>query len=278
MSFHQVGDDGKVLRNDVDEEKIGSWTCLWLSVLGFTGVPWRDQRMAQGEQSGGEAPWAAGFRAAKANLLPGLLVQCVMIGILVAYFVHDGTKEVLQGLAEVKGGWGYGFSALMGILAGAVLPELIRWSVVQRFRWTARNMGNLVFAIPFWSFNGVLVDWFYRRQAEWFGDEASLTVVVPQVLVDQFLFTPLLTAPMTAILYDWKDSGYLWNSRFFTRKYYRDSILPTLVAIWCVWIPIVSVLYVFPEVVQIPLYGLALTLWVILYTWMSEERARKMAV
>lgn len=220
-----------------------------------------------------EAPWAAGFRAARANLVPGLMVQGVMLAVLAAYFLHPPTQAFLDHLARIKAASGYGFSVVVGILAGGFLPELLRWGVMQRMKWTRRNLSNLLFAIPFWSFMGVLVDWFYRRQAEWFGDEATLAVVVPQVLVDQFVFTPLLTAPMTAILYDWKDSGYHWSSRFFTKEYYRSSILPTLVAIWFVWIPIVIILYTLPETVQIPLYALALTLWVILYTWMSEERA-----
>jgi hypothetical protein len=233
--------------------------------------------MSGAEAERREAPWSAGFRAARANFVPGLLVQGAMIAVLVAYFVHSGSQEILDRIAQVKAEWGYGFSALMGMVAGGLLPEVVRWTVVQRMKWTARNFQNLLFAIPFWAFTGVLVDWFYRRQAEWFGDSATLEVVVPQVLVDQFIFTPLITAPMTAILYDWKDSGYHWSGRFFTRKYYRDSILPTLVAIWCVWIPIVTVLYTLPETVQIPLYGLAMTLWVILYTWMSEERAGRVS-
>ena len=220
-----------------------------------------------------EAPWSAGFRAAKANLVPGLLVQSVMVGVLVAYYLCPPVAAYLDRIAVVKAEAGYLFSIGVGIVAGGVLPEMLRWVVLQRLRWSRRNTTNILFAIPFWSFIGVLVDWFYRRQAEWFGDEASLVVVVPQVLIDQFVFTPLLTAPLTAILYDWKDSGFRWSSGFFSKKYYLNSILPTLVAIWCVWIPIVIVLYTLPETVQIPLYALALTLWVILYTWMSEERS-----
>ncbi|MBK1827473.1 hypothetical protein [Haloferula rosea] len=224
-----------------------------------------------------EAPWSAGFRAARANLVPGLLVQSVMVGVLVAYYLCPPVAGFLDRIAMIKTESGYWFSIAVGIIAGGVLPEVLRWVVLQRVKWSKRNTTNVLFAIPFWSFIGILVDWFYRRQAEWFGDEASLAVVVPQVLIDQFVFTPVLTAPMTAILYDWKDAGFQWSRSFLTTRYYRDSIFPTLVAIWCVWIPIVTVLYTLPETVQIPLYALALTLWVMLYTWMSEDRARRNA-
>jgi uncharacterized membrane protein YccC len=39
-----------------------------------------------------------------------------------------------------------------------------------------------------------------------------------------------------------------------------------------VWLPIVTILYCLPQALQIPLFALALTLWVMLCTWMSEER------
>jgi len=41
-----------------------------------------------------------------------------------------------------------------------------------------------------------------------------------------------------------------------------------------VWIPIVVILYSLPPLLQIPLFALALAMWVILYTWISEARAK----
>jgi hypothetical protein len=48
--------------------------------------------------------------------------------------------------------------------------------------------------------------------------------------------------------------------------------VPTLFATWGVWIPVVTILYSLPSLLQIPLFGLALSMWVILYTWMSEQQ------
>jgi hypothetical protein len=50
-------------------------------------------------------------------------------------------------------------------------------------------------------------------------------------------------------------------------------VVPTLFATWGLWIPIVTILYSLPSLLQIPLFGLALSMWVLLYTWMSERRA-----
>jgi hypothetical protein len=223
-----------------------------------------------------DPPWTAGLRAARANLLPGLMVQGVMLALLLAYYFYPPTHEWLDRLAALKASWGYGYSAIAALFAGAVIPELMRILVFQKARIRRSNFNNLLFSIPFWCFMGLVVDYFYRQQAVWFGADASFQVVLKKVLVDQFLYNPLFAAPVTAWLYDWKNSGYRLNgtSRFFTVTYYQETVLATLFATWGVWIPVVTILYSLPSLLQIPLFALALSMWVMLYTWMSEHRPK----
>jgi len=222
-----------------------------------------------------EAPWMAGLRAARANLVPGVIVQALMLGLVVAYYLHPPMRDGLDGLAEIKRRWSYGYAAVASICAGALVPEILRILVFQRGRCRGANLANLGFTIPFWCVMGVAVDFFYRCQAGWFGAEVSFSVVTKKVLVDQFLYNPLFAAPVTAWLYDWKNRGFsrFGLRGFFTVAYYREVVVPTLFATWGVWIPIVAILYSLPSLLQIPLFALALSLWVMLYTWMSEQRA-----
>lgn len=223
-----------------------------------------------------DPPWTAGLRAARANVVPGLIVQALMLAMLLAYYFYPPTRNWLDGLAATKARWSYGYSAVNAIIAGALVPELLRICVFQHVRVRRSNFSNLLFTVPFWCAMGVAVDYFYRCQAVWFGSEASVAVVVRKVLVDQFLYNPLFAAPATAWLYDWKNRGYRFQGTgvFFTAGYYRDVVVPTLFATWGVWIPVVTILYSLPSLLQIPLFGLALSMWVMLYTWMSEQRAR----
>jgi hypothetical protein len=82
-----------------------------------------------------EAPWLAGMRAARANLVPGLIVQALMLAILIAYYWHPPVRDWLNGLAEVKQRWSYGYSALASICAGAFVPELLRIFVFLLHRY-----------------------------------------------------------------------------------------------------------------------------------------------
>jgi hypothetical protein len=147
--------------------------------------------------------------------------------------------------------------------------------VFQKGRVRQWNFTNLVFSVPFWCAMGLVVDLLYRWQALMFGSEATPRVVVTKVIVDQFLFSPVVSAPLTAWLYDWKNSRYSLNNlkRFFTRDYFFEVIVPLQFAGWGVWIPLVTIIYTLPSLLQIPMFALALSLWVTLYTWMSEQRA-----
>ncbi|HEX7261291.1 MAG TPA: hypothetical protein VF258_05710 [Luteolibacter sp.] len=223
-----------------------------------------------------EAPWMAGLRAARANVVPGLIVQGLMLSMLLAYYFYPPMRHWLDQLAEIKSRWSYGYTALSSFFAGAVIPELLRVLVFQNAKVHRANFKNLLFTVPFCCFMGVVVDFLYRCQAGWFGTEVSFAVVLKKVLVDQFLFNPLFSGPISAWLYDWKNQGFRFEgtAAFFTAAYYRKVVLPILFATWGMWFPIVTILYSLPLQLQIPLFGLALSLWMILYTWMSEQRAR----
>ncbi|WP_411826779.1 hypothetical protein [Luteolibacter sp. AS25] len=221
-----------------------------------------------------EAPWMAGIRAAKANIVPALIVQAVMLTVVLLYYFYPPTRDLLDQLAQVKERMGYGYSALAAVIAGGFVPEIMRIIVFQKGKVIRQNFANLLFTVPFWGFSGVVVDLFYRFQEQWFGAEVTVGVVVAKVLVDQFVFNPFWAAPTGAWGYDLKNSGYNFKGigRFFTLKYYRDVIVPILFATWGVWIPLVAIVYSLPSLLQIPLFALALAMWVMLFTWINEAR------
>lgn len=221
-----------------------------------------------------EAPWIAGLRAARANLIPGLILQALMLALLLGYYFHPATTAWLDRLADLKLRWGFGYSALSAVIAGALIPEIMRILVFQKGRARRENSANLLFTIPFWCGMGMLVDAFYRTQAFVFGAEPTFQVVAVKVLCDQLLYSPFIATPLTCWLYDWKLAGFPFAGahRWFTMDYSRDVMLPVVFANWGVWIPVVAVLYSLPSTLQIPLFGLALSLWVMLLTWMSERR------
>lgn len=220
-----------------------------------------------------EAPWMAGIRAARGNVVPGLIVQGIMLAVVVAYYFYPPTTGWLDAAAQVKARWGYVYSAVAAVIAGALLPELMRVIVFQKGKVERRNGRNLLYTVPFWGFMAITVDVLYRLQGIWFGTEVTFAVVAKKVIVDQLIYSSLISCPLTVWFYDFKNHGQNATrpAEFLTMGHYRDQVVPVMFANWGVWIPVVTILYSLPPLLQIPMYILALTLWVMIYTWMSEQ-------
>ena len=212
-----------------------------------------------------------GLRAARANLIPALIIQTVVVAIVLAYYFHPAASEWLAHLAELKRRGGYLFSFVSGALAGGLLPELLKVAVFQRWRVKRENLGDLVFGVIYWGLMGMVVDGIYRAQAVMFGPQVDFMTVVKKTLVDQFAFTPFVSIPLTVIILEWKHQGYRLAglSRVFGLRFYKQKILPTVVSALGFWLPIVILIYCLPPLLQFPLFTLALTLWVMIITWIS---------
>jgi len=217
-------------------------------------------------------PWLVGLRAAKANLVPGLIVQAVMIVMVLAYYFYEPAHHWLAQLAEFKRQAGYLYSWIAGVVAGGVLPEVLTVTVFQKCRVRRQNFENLAFGMIFWGITGVLVDGLYRGQAWWFGSQVDFGTVVRKMLVDQFIYNTLWAAPFGLACYELKNQGYRFDgfSRVFTVRFYKEKTIPALVATWGVWIPVVSMIYSLPPLLQIPLFSLALTFWVMIFAWINR--------
>jgi len=221
-------------------------------------------------------PLLIGLHAARANVVPGLIVQAAMVAVVLAYYFYEPARAWMAQLALLKQHWGYGFTFVSSAVAGGVMPELLTVVVFQRCRVRRENLGNLIFAILFWGVQGMIVDVLYRFQAVMFGAHVDCLTVMKKMLVDQFVFNPAFAMPWTMALYEWKGQGYRFAgmSRVLTGGFYKNRTLPAMVATWGVWIPLVSLVYSLPPLLQIPLFSLALTFWVILFTWISRKQQR----
>ncbi len=224
-------------------------------------------------------PWALGWEAARANLAPALVIQALMLALLAGYYLSPAVAGMLNDLAAYKLRHGFTFVLLASIVAGALVPELFLILFFQRGRANRRNLRNLRFTVPIWAFDGWLVDLLYRTEAAWLGNVVTVPVVLGKICLDQFGYNPFFAAPFGVLTYEWKNTGFSLESlgRGFTWGHYRDKVVPTLLATWAVWIPLMAIIYSLPLALQFPLFSLALTFWVLLLTYMTNSFALKHA-
>lgn len=223
------------------------------------------------------SPITLGLQAARANIVPGLIIQAVILAVVLGYHYTDVVKAGLTQIAGWKAAYGFLYSAAAGAIAGGIFPELLTIVVFQRGRATRRNLSNLAFTLPFWAFQAVVVDFLYRGQDLWFGSGADFCTVATKVCVDQFIFTPFICMPYTVVLMEWYQSGYRWEggARVFSLAYHRVKTVPAVIAAWGVWLPVVSLVYSLPPLLQLPVFSLALTFWVLIITWISRSHSRE---
>ncbi len=220
-----------------------------------------------------DRPLTVGLRAARANLVPALVIQAAVVSVVVAYYFWEPARAWLAGLAEFRREGGYAFSLVSGVLAGGLLPELLTVAVFQRGRVRRENLSSLAFGACFWGLMAMAIDAFYRAQALMFGGGVDFYTVLKKAAFDQFLFTPFLTIPLTVVIFDWRHAGYRLSRmpRVLSPDFYMKKILPTVVSGLGFWLPVVLFVYSLPLPLQFPLFTLALTLWVMILTWISHS-------
>src|SRR4051794_38059882 len=93
-------------------------------------------------------PLTIGWEAARANAIPGFILQGAMLAILIAYYANARFATWLDLLAQYKQQHGLAFVVVAGILAGAILPELFLIFFFQKGKLRGQNIRNLAFTVP----------------------------------------------------------------------------------------------------------------------------------
>ena len=218
-------------------------------------------------------PFLIGLRAARANLVPGLVIQAMMLGIVLAYYFWPASRGCFQALADLKARWGFVFSFVSASIAGALLPTIFKVAVINRGKVTRADFSELLFLAIFWGIDGVMVDVLYRGQALMFGTGINFGTLVKKVLFDQFVFSPLISAPLTLICYEWRKHGLRLRHDRHGGVFSEMHVIPTVCALWGVWIPVLFGVYALPSLLQVPLFALVLTFWVLMMAYLTSRQS-----
>lgn len=214
-----------------------------------------------------------GLEAAKKNLLPGLLLQGVMLVFILLYLFHGGTQELLRQVSAMRMEMGYRFAIVCYIVSGALLPEILKIVLFQKGKPSLENVWLFLTAAPLWMAMGTAVDFFYHCQSLWFGSGNSWNIVVIKVLVDQLLYSPFFANPIVTGYFTLRDGGFggAAFAKVFHRDFYSERVLPVQMAGWCVWIPGVALVYFMPPSLQLPVAILIQCFWVLILTSLNDR-------
>ncbi|MFY9925802.1 MAG: hypothetical protein WAK51_15090 [Opitutaceae bacterium] len=222
------------------------------------------------------APWQSGIRGARANLFAGLVLQLMAVALVLGFYNLDWVHSGLERLVEVRRAMGLAFGVLSTGLCGGILPFLyLRFgrrdeSTNPRYSWL-QGAG----LTAFWAYKGIEVDFWYRIQAHVVGLGHDPATVAIKVVLDQFVYCPVLAVPVTAAIYQAVDSRYDWKGLLRDVRephWYRRRVLPVLLSNLGVWVPAVAIIYTLPTPLQLPLQNIILCFFTLVVAHQTQTR------
>ena len=220
-----------------------------------------------------EPPWQAGLRGARANLVPGLVLQAVALAVVLAYYHHAPTRAVFEQLMAVRARTGLVFGILSTGLFGGVLPYCyLRTNRASRSQYGWRQ-GLLLTA--FWGYKGLEIEIWYRLLAHVVGTGHDFVTIATKACLDQFVYCPAFAVPLTVLVYKWNALNFdlrAVGADFRAPGWFVRSVLPTLLANFGVWMPAVAIIYALPTPLQLPLQNLVLLFFTLLLAHLNRRR------
>ncbi|MEO6002732.1 MAG: hypothetical protein ABIZ04_06625 [Opitutus sp.] len=225
-----------------------------------------------------EAPWRAGFRSARANLIPGLVLQLVALALVTAYYQNDATREALNRLAAWRTEVGVLFAIVSTGIFGGLLPVLylsLLPNTREHFTW---QQGATITA--FWCYKGFEVDLLYRLLARFVGSGHDFSTIAVKTFIDQFVYSPLIAVPLTVVVYEWVEAHFdfdVLKADIRAGGWFYRKVLPLLISSLWVWLPTVCIIYTLPTALQLPLQNLVLCFYTLLLAHLSRRTKTRSA-
>jgi hypothetical protein len=220
------------------------------------------------------SPWRAGVAAARANLIPGIILWVVAAALVFAYYHAHGLRECLDEVGAWKTRYGVRYTMASSALFCGLLPWLFRMAL-PALR-PKRPLAELVHGVVYWGLICCTADWFYQFQAFAWGDSREPHIVAVKTACDMLGYTPLIAAPCNALSHLWRDCNFSWTATraAFRGAFYRNVVLPNLVPNWFVWTPGIAVVYCLPATLQLPMANLICCFWALMCISIAAESKR----
>jgi hypothetical protein len=208
----------------------------------------------------------------KQNLIPGLILQSFAVLLLLIYFFMPVARPAFEWMSTQKTLHGYTYSFFSTALFGGLIPFIYLW-LSGRIDKKQSVVTLFLFYVIFFGYKGIEVDFFYRLQAVWFGNNNDLTTLAIKVTVDQFVYSAFWAAPSTAIIFLWVNARWNWNEcrQQMNKIFFCEELPAMIVSNWMVWLPAVSIVYSMPTQLQIPLFNVVLCFWVLMLSALTKK-------
>ncbi|MEX0746027.1 MAG: hypothetical protein WD118_10545, partial [Phycisphaeraceae bacterium] len=174
-------------------------------------------------------PLALGLAAARANMVPAVLLWAVGLAIVGAYYLWPAARPAFDQVVAWKQSLGLFYAMITTAFFAGVVPFLMQ--ALQRGGVKRWSPGYLGYLLAFWAVKGVEVDLLYAGQAWLFGEGRDVGTLVTKTCFDQFVYVSLWGGPTMVMGLLLAHSGFSFRRmRHHLRPgWYRRLVLPVVI-------------------------------------------------
>ena len=191
----------------------------------------------------------------KANFLPMVVLWGLAFAAVGAYYWVPAVQQGLKVFADLQTEYGRVASFVNRFICGGVVPGVFLLTLPSI---RPQRPFTTVLAQALWcGLMGIAVDVFFALQGVWFGTEPTIGTAVVKTLVDQFGFCVFFVTPLNAVFYAWMGNGFSLrrNGSGMTWDWFVRSYVSNIVMNWCLVIPTLIAVYLFPMELQMTVSG-----------------------
>lgn len=219
-------------------------------------------------------PVRIGVESAKANVVPTVVLWVFAFCLVLAYYFIPNASACFERVRGWQEAFGWKAVVVSRILFDGLIPGVFLLAVkeIRPHRPFATIFAQMVFGCVF----GLFCDAFFRMQSAWFGSGTEISTLVIKALVDQFVWTVLIIAPVNAVFFFWVARDFsFWRIRREWPKqgFVLELVLPNLIPNWFVGIPAIFATYAFPLDLQIHINGLVSAFWMLMCLQIGRRSA-----
>ena len=220
------------------------------------------------------SPVRIGCESAKANAVSAFVLWMFAFCLVLAYYFIPDVSVCFERVRGWQEAFGWKAVVVSRILFNGLIPGafLLVVKEIRPKRPYATIFAQTVFGCVF----GLFCDAFFRMQSAWFGSGTEISTLVIKALVDQFVWTVLIIAPVNAVFFFWVARDFsFWRIRREWPKqgFVLELVLPNLIPNWFVGIPAIFATYAFPLDLQIHINGLVSAFWMLMCLQIGRRSA-----
>jgi hypothetical protein len=205
---------------------------------------------------------APGIRAVKDNWRAIVLIQITFIVFVILYYTVPSFQELPSKIESIRTKVGPRFFVVTIIwFVSIAVPEFAK--IATRTKREPITWKDLILRLVYFAAIGLSVDAMYTWMGAVYGTGLKLSVVVPKVLTDMLLYSPLVSMPLAAITFLYRDmefSGQRTLAALRQGEFLR-RMLPLLVTCWMYFGPVTLAMYSLPVALNFPVAMAANAAW-----------------